>query len=164
MNISDIDIIIKHQWNVLFVEDNEIIKEQTAKVLHLLFDKIYTAGNGLEGFDIFKDTFIDLVITDMSMPTADGSVLIEKIRAINKEVPIIVMTGHSEFTEIYKGIENIYTIIKPVDLNDLLVSIKGIEKRIKRSKEINNAYSQLQDAQVEARKVLKDLWGDREDV
>jgi len=164
MNMIDIDMIIKHQWKVLFVEDNEIIKEQTAKVLHLLFDKIYTASNGLEGFDIFKDTPIDLVITDMSMPTADGSVLIENIRTINKEVPIIVMTGHSEFTEIYKGIENIYTIIKPVDLNDLLVSIKGIEKRIKRSREINKAYGKLQEAQVEARKVLKEIWKGRNDV
>ena len=81
---------------LLYVEDD---KENQSFILELLgnfFKHVIVATDGQDGLEKFKRTPIDLVITDINMPRLNGLEMIEEIRNIDKEVPIIILSAHIE--------------------------------------------------------------------
>lgn len=79
-----------------------------------------TAGNGEEGLAEYSMGGIDLVISDLNMPTLDGIGFIERVRAASS-VPIIVMTGFSnEYRERVGRIPNVTLLQKPFETQALL--------------------------------------------
>lgn len=143
---------------VLFAEDNEYVLEQMTTTLKMFFSNVITASNGCDAYEKYLFRSVDLIITDMSMPTADGTVLIDRVRNRDKHIPIIVMTAHEEFRHIYDSIDNIYVLIKPINLYDMLDSLEAIEEKIEHNKKINDAYEDLHKAQNEAREALAKIW------
>ncbi len=73
------------------------------------------AMNGKDGFILFNGNNYDLIITDMDMPFMNGNEMISKIREINKDIPIIMITGKGK-PELGNNIPVIY---KPFDLSEL---------------------------------------------
>ncbi|WP_281951213.1 GGDEF domain-containing response regulator [Nitrosophilus kaiyonis] len=110
----------------LFVEDEESIRENIYEILSPLFKKIYLAKDGKEGLEIYENhQEIDLIITDIMMPNLDGISMVEKIREINKEIPIIYVTAFSESDLLLKTIKQKISgyILKPIDIEELLEAI-----------------------------------------
>jgi DNA-binding NtrC family response regulator len=57
--------------------------------------RILTASSGREAFEIFQDNIgLDAVLTDMTMPDGNGIELLEKIKAVRAEIPVIMLTAH----------------------------------------------------------------------
>ncbi len=81
--------------SVLIVDDEEnyliVLKELLSEENY----EVVTAGNALEALETFKESDFDLVLTDMKMPQMDGIELLERIRSINNEIPVIVMTAYA---------------------------------------------------------------------
>ena len=80
---------------VLLVDDEEMIREMTKEILTYLGYEVVSATNGSEAVQLFsqdKDDY-DLVIVDLIMPKMNGAVCLEKIKAIKKEVPVIISSG-----------------------------------------------------------------------
>lgn len=80
---------------VLLVEDDDAIRSLMARMLTILGCRVETAGNGLEGVDIFlsdKDRF-DLVVTDLQMPVLDGYEAVQQMRKARPETPVVCMSG-----------------------------------------------------------------------
>jgi YesN/AraC family two-component response regulator len=104
--------------NILYVEDEEILREAMQNTLSKLFMSVYTAKNGQEAFELFKKEDIDLVMTDINMPIMGGIELIETIhRYTDKDPKIIVLSAHNESKLLSKlinmGVNNFLN--KPVD-------------------------------------------------
>lgn len=95
MLIENIDNIVKYtrKLNILYVEDNIEVQEQTCKMLDSFFNTITTANNGKIATDYFITEKFDLVITDIEMPYLDGTHFIDFIRKSNKQIPIIVLSA-----------------------------------------------------------------------
>jgi YesN/AraC family two-component response regulator len=55
---------------------------------------VRTAHNGNEGIKLFEKEPFDLILTDIKMPAVDGLDVIKHVRTVNKEIPIIVITGN----------------------------------------------------------------------
>ena len=115
-------------FNVLYVEDEDEIKETVTNVISPLFNKLTTAANGQEGLDFYKENMdnIDLIITDINMPKMNGLEMSEAIRNISAEIPIIITTAHSDTEFLYKAISlgiNHY-VNKPMDMYKLVDAIK----------------------------------------
>ncbi len=124
--------------NVLYVEDDEHLREDTQEILEDYFAQLDTAVNGKDALEQYKKYFeknnqyYDLVITDINMPIMDGEVLINEIGNIYSEQTIIVISAYSESTRlirlIQKGITNF--ILKPIDpiqlINVLYKTCKNI--------------------------------------
>ena len=123
MDFSDLENI-----NILYVEDEDIIRENITDMLKDVCSKVFTANNGEEGFNLFleKQEHIHLVISDIQMPILSGMDMARKIREITYEVPIIFTTAFSDSKYLFDSINigvDAY-VEKPVDIMQLLKTTK----------------------------------------
>lgn len=121
----------KHPLRVLYVEDEEIIREEMASFLRRRVEHLILARDGRDGLEKFKTLKPDLVITDLKMPNMDGLELSESIRALDPLCPIIVTTAISDmetlFESIRVGIDRY--LVKPIQMKDLTEALeKGAAK------------------------------------
>ena len=58
--------------SILYVEDNESLRNNAAKLLHKFFKNVYVAVDGKEGLAVFKKHRPSIVITDIKMPHMAG--------------------------------------------------------------------------------------------
>ena len=118
--------------SILYVEDESDVREFTSKLLSSLLKNVFTAENGQDGLDLYKENIntIDLIVTDINMPKMNGITMCEKIRELNKEIPIVVTSAHNDTDFLKKAIDvgvSTYAM-KPIDLYQLIESItKAIE-------------------------------------
>lgn len=113
--------------SVLYVEDENDVREFTSKLLGSLLKKVYVAQNGLEGLELYKENQndIDLIISDINMPKMNGLDMCEQIRKIKNEMPLVITSAHNDTNFLRKAIEvgvNTYAM-KPIDLYQLIESI-----------------------------------------
>jgi len=114
---------------ILYVED-EIELQTEVKYNILPFVKeIITKNNGQEALDYFKENqdTIDMIITDILMPIKNGIEMVNEIREIDYEIPIIYTTAFNDNEFLLKTVGQSIDayILKPIDLESL---IKGIKK------------------------------------
>ena len=122
--------------SVLIVEDMLPMLTLTKSLLHIFgFRKIYTARDGVEGYNLYFNKQPDLIITDWHMDSMDGLDLIHKIRTDEDSptpyIPIILMTGYSNQKRVEKARDNGMTefLMKPYTAKDLCnKSVQLIEK------------------------------------
>ena len=124
---------------VLYVEDENDVREFTAKLLDSLLKKVYVAEDGLEGLKIFEENKndIDLIISDINMPKMDGLTMCEAIKKINTEIPLVITSAHNDTNFLRRSIEIGVTTyaMKPIDLYQLVGSIiKAMEPIILKKK------------------------------
>ena len=83
---------------VLLVEDDEMVREMAAIMLHNLGFTVCTARDGVEALAVFKNHFdeIRLVLSDVSMPRMDGWETLTALRQISPNIPVILASGHDE--------------------------------------------------------------------
>lgn len=106
---------------VLLVEDEEGVRKNIAQFLRLQDIHVIKAENGKIAYELFEEHVPDLLITDIRMPEMDGLSLIEKIRKHNQDIPIIIMSAHSEKDKLMRAIKlNLVDyVIKPINRADL---------------------------------------------
>ncbi len=118
-----------------------LLVEDDVNLGFLLVDYLESQGfdvklynDGLAGFKGFQLNRYDFCIVDIMLPNMDGFTLIEKIKEVNKKVPIIILSARSMKEDKIKGfsfgIDDYIT--KPFDEEELLYRIKAIMSRINR--------------------------------
>jgi diguanylate cyclase (GGDEF)-like protein/PAS domain S-box-containing protein len=108
----------------LYIEDEDIIREEVAFFFERYIGTFRTAANGLEGLEVYKEINPDIIITDIQMPKMNGLDMIKKLNDPN--IPIIITTAYSDIEFFLQAIElNINRfVIKPIDLKDLLFDVQ----------------------------------------
>ena len=141
----DIKEIVKQtqHLNVLFVEDEALIRESSLEMFNNFFATTITAINGKEALKLYEEQSFDLIITDIYMPVMDGIEFIEIIRSKNKRIPIIVFSALNEPSYINTCITlNVDAyILKPMKMPNLLDSLQKIN--YKKSFDENFNFDQL---------------------
>lgn len=112
--------------SVLYVEDEDLTREEIHKLLQERFREVFVAQNGAEGLEQFRKNGPDLVVTDILMPVMDGLKMAKEIRSFNKDVPIIVTTAHSETSYMIDAIDaNVdQFVIKPIELKNFFAAME----------------------------------------
>ncbi len=117
---------------LLFVEDNKQVRESAQFLLEDIFKNIISAVDGQDGIDKFKNNNIDVVITDIDMPVMNGMEMIEKIREIDRDIPIVILSAlmRTEYfiQSIKLGVRSY--LLKPLDSSSLFDSLEGITTKI----------------------------------
>jgi PAS domain S-box-containing protein len=90
----------KQNLSVLIADDDPGVCKLGKNFLSLMGYTAFTATNGKEAVEIIANEKIDLVILDLIMPVYDGYLTINFIRENNPEIPVIVITGYFEKTNI----------------------------------------------------------------
>ncbi|GFO66933.1 hypothetical protein GMLC_05120 [Geomonas limicola] len=83
---------------VLLVEDEKMVRGLAATMLKKLGFEVVEAQNGAEGLGKFQqgDAAFRLVITDLGMPVMDGYQLVQELKRLAPELPILITTGFGE--------------------------------------------------------------------
>jgi PAS domain S-box-containing protein len=126
-NILEAEIIApvpqeERKARILVIEDEEDIRGLLKDILTDKGHKVETVSSGMEGVKLFEKKKFDLVFTDLGMPRMSGWEVAEKIKCINKNVPVYLITGwnveleDSEMKE--KGVD--FFIKKPFTMNHIL--------------------------------------------
>jgi CheY-like chemotaxis protein len=128
--------------SILYVEDDDIVRIQTEKVLQKLFKKVYVAMDGETGLQSFKENIkeIDIVITDINMPKMTGLDMLKEISKLSKDVPGIVTTAHSDSVNLLKAIDmNVDKYLtKPIQIKELTVSAVELVLKYRRNSDIKS--------------------------
>ncbi|WP_455755492.1 response regulator [Sulfurimonas sp.] len=111
---------------VLFVDDEEDIREATGTFLRKFFDNVVICSNGEEGLEIYSKTKdFDIVITDMMMPKMNGAVMARKIKDIDKNMFIVFITALRNIELYEDGLCNI-SLQKPISFEDIILIMKEL--------------------------------------
>ena len=134
-----IDKQVLKNITVLYAEDELEIQEGITETLNLFDINVICATNGQEGLSIFEaeGENIDLILTDIKMPKLDGLGMVERIRQIDNEIPIIITTAHQETSFLMQSIELSISayISKPIDIYKLEETlIKAMESKVLKKK------------------------------
>lgn len=118
---EDQDLVYLKSLTVLYVEDEDDIRDQLTVFLKRRCRRVYTAANGKKGLEAFQKYQPDIVITDILMPVMDGLKMSEHIKALRPNVRIIVITAFEEPRYFHRAIElGVHQYVnKPVKLNIL---------------------------------------------
>lgn len=115
---------------ILVIEDNQMLRENTAELLELNDYCVVTATNGKEGVELALEHQPDLVICDIMMPELDGFGVLQCLQghASLCQVPFIFLTAKTEKVEIQTGLARGADeyIPKPFDDTDLLGAVERL--------------------------------------
>ena len=82
--------------NILYLEDEENIRKNITRTLQLLCNNVYDCSDSMEAIEVFENKKINIIISDISMPNINGIEFSKIIRKKNKQIPIILLTAHTD--------------------------------------------------------------------
>lgn len=105
--IEQINEIKKHAGDitVLYVEDNEGLRNNMTSLFSRMFDNILVAKDGEEGYETFLKSKPKIIITDLNMPKLNGFKMIKKIKAVEPETKIIILSAFDEKKHLHAAID-----------------------------------------------------------
>ncbi|SFV64195.1 Putative two-component response regulator [hydrothermal vent metagenome] len=111
---------------LLYIEDDRDIQEIYLDILKESIEKVYSAYDGEEGYELYLSIKPDIILLDINMPKIDGLTLAKKIREVDRDVKIIITTAYGEQDKLLEAIELylIKYILKPIEPNILREAIK----------------------------------------
>lgn len=117
---------------ILIVDDNADLLDMLSEYLTSNDYNVVSCESGAEGLTEFFNFMPDIVLTDVVMPGFDGIELLLKLRVINPDVRVIVMSGgnrgHADtYLNMADKLGANAVLNKPFELSDLLVQIKHLE-------------------------------------
>jgi two-component system, OmpR family, response regulator VanR len=109
-------------YTLLFVENEQGIRENFQEYFNLLFKKVYIAQDGKEGLAHYKEYAPDLILTDIKMPHMDGIELVQEIRKNDTDTAIVIVSAHTELELLLKSIplNLIEYMVKPLNETKLI--------------------------------------------
>ncbi len=107
---------------VLYVEDEEDTRDQISQVLQIFFKEVFSEDNGLKALEVYKQRDVDLVMTDLTMPQMGGLEMVKKIREIDKNQHVIILTAHNSSENLMETIELQLDgfLLKPIKMDKML--------------------------------------------
>ncbi len=115
-------------YKILVVDDEEIIRDSLSYVLEKEGYEVQKAENGKDAYDKMIGNHFDLVITDIEMPVMKGTELLEKIKTLNIQTSIIVITAFGSLETAIAALRNGASdyILKPVEFDELIFKAKRL--------------------------------------
>jgi DNA-binding NtrC family response regulator len=127
----------RHSCSLLIVDDEKGIRESLRMVLQDNYD-LYFAATGTEALHIFESRAIDIVLLDIMLPDSDGRHLIQKFKAIDDSVEIIMVTA---IKDLRSGIDTIKNgaydyLVKPFEVENIKTIVARAVKKKMLQKEV----------------------------
>ena len=117
---------------ILVIDDERAIRNTLKEILEMESHEVETAENGRIALDKAKQQQFDLIFSDIKMPEIDGMELLTALREAEIDCPVVMISGHGTIETAVECIKKgaFDFIIKPIDLNRLLITTKNaLEKK-----------------------------------
>jgi two-component system nitrogen regulation response regulator NtrX len=114
---------------ILLIEDEAAIRRVLLKILTEESNsyEVEEAADGLEGIEKIKDQDYDLILCDIKMPKMDGVEVLEAVKKVKPEIPVVMISGHGDLDTAVNTMRlgAFDYISKPPDLNRLLNTVRN---------------------------------------
>ena len=116
---------------ILLIEDDEKVARAVSTGLEAEHFAVDRASNGLEGLDTARLGPYDLIILDLMLPGLSGTELLKRLRQVNSDVPVLILTARDAVSEKIANFEagaDDY-VTKPFAFAELVVRVKALLRR-----------------------------------
>jgi two-component system nitrogen regulation response regulator NtrX len=115
---------------ILVIDDEESIRHSLSGILHDEGYKVISEGYGEAGLKVFADKSPNVVLLDIWLPDSDGINILSSMIKINKSIPVVMISGHSDIETAIKTIKmGAYDFIeKPLSLDRVIITIENAIK------------------------------------
>jgi len=115
------DCKIYKDIKVLYIEDDEIARENGVEYLENYFEYIYESADAINALKLYEKYSPDIIITDIQMPKLNGLEFIQRIRKEDKKVQVIVISAFCDKEYLFKAIELqlVKYLVKPIQEKEL---------------------------------------------
>jgi YesN/AraC family two-component response regulator len=148
---------LTHDLSVLYVQNDISLMEDTSELLENYFKKVDTEYDGQAGFDKYiayekeNGKPYDLIISDINMPKLNGIAMSKKIRAMNHEQFIVIITAHNEVeflsSALDLGIDGYVT--KPIENLKLIKVLYKVAQAITNNKFVESHIQVVEDLNMQ---------------
>ena len=150
----------KFNISILYVEDEEDARKAVSEMISWRIRNFYLAENAAKALEIFKSQKVDLLLSDIKMPGMNGLEMAEKMKELNPQLRIIMMSAFTDTNYLLKSIDLQVDgyIVKPVRIKKLLSAIKKQTDIIISDQIIRDQEHKIQKSQKilkEAQKIAK---------
>jgi len=111
--------------SILYVEDDMNLRNIVSRYLNEITEKVYTAKDGRDGFQVYREKKPDIIISDIMMPVMSGIDMSRRIKEIDENAKIILTTAFCEVEYLLEAIDigiNQY-LLKPVKQDKLYSAV-----------------------------------------
>jgi CheY-like chemotaxis protein len=121
-------LLEQRKAKILIVEDEEEVRQLLSDILTSGKHTVAVASNGNQGLEMFEKGSFDLVFTDLGMPDLSGWEVAKKIKNINGQVPIVLVTGWNVVIEDDKKKSNDVDMViqKPFQVDQILSTVQEV--------------------------------------
>lgn len=125
---------------LLYVEDDEALREQFMRALKPRFKQVYEAADGVQALEKYEQYHPDMMLVDINLPKVDGLEVIERVRESDKDTPIIVLSAYSDQEKLLRAITLGLSgyLVKPVPHKKLLALFDETAFNYVKGREKNN--------------------------
>ena len=138
MKMQNKDLNILHNFNILYLEDDENLLKHTKDILEDFVNNIYAVKTISEALDILLNKKVDVIISDILLKDENGIDFLKHVKSKNINIPTILTTAHTDTQYLLDAIKLKIEdyIIKPINIKELLNSLHDILLPIVQKKEI----------------------------
>jgi two-component system OmpR family response regulator len=123
---------------IMIVDDEVGVRELLRDTLKIAGFETVEADNGMSALTVLRSHKPELIIIDINMPLMDGFELVERLRGTGDLVPVLMLTARNDQQDISRGLRigaDDY-VVKPFGLEELILRVKAILCRSKKSVDI----------------------------
>jgi len=130
---------------IVVVDDEPAQRELIGGFLTKQGHEVFAAGSGAEALAHARDRQVDLILSDCRMPGMSGPGLLQKIKAVNPEIPLILMTAYGTVETAVQAMKDGAAdyLTKPLDLEELLVRVGRVTEQARLKSEVRELQRQL---------------------
>jgi DNA-binding NtrC family response regulator len=117
-----------HPFVILYVEDNEFIREAFAELLATAERRIVGVADGAGAREALRGQNVNLLITDINLPDGSGLDVAREALQLNPRLPVIVCSGN-DLSEVARSLgPTAYSLRKPFDVDQLEALVEQFER------------------------------------
>ena len=118
---------------IVVVDDEPLQRELIGGFLKKQGHEVFLEGSGFEAVTRVRGTRVDLVLSDFKMPGMSGLEVLQAIKAVNPEIPFILMTAYGTVETAVRAMKEGATdyLTKPLDLDELLLRIARASEQVR---------------------------------
>ncbi|MEO9901642.1 response regulator [Nisaea sp.] len=133
---------------VLLIEDDDALRNSLAQTLELADLAVISASSYVQAKRTIRANFAGIVLSDIRMPHQDGFAVLSAARGADPELPVILLTGHSDVPTAMRAIKEgayeylekpvgtdrlVDVVLRAIEHRDLVLKSRRIERALERS-------------------------------
>jgi PAS domain S-box-containing protein len=145
---------------IMIIDDEDSIRKVLKISLSHKGYEVITAEDGAQGIELFQRERPAIVLTDIKMPGMDGIEVLRRIKEINPETEVIVITGHGDMDMAIQSLQLDASdfITKPIVDQALSVALTRARERLDIRRQLKEYTDNLQDKVKEATEELRERY------